>query len=244
VTLGDKRAAFERIVEWMSPNFQQGSARVALIFLVLAMLLLVRARLPWREVVPSVAFLAAGLIASRNLPIAAIVLAPVLGRALRCPESSPLRRSETGSQERINRAVGVTVAAAFVVFGASILSKPGLALRPYPETATTYLEKEGLLTGDHRLVHMDFVGNYLEVRYGTSVPVFIDDRYDMYPSEVSRDYRRLLGATPEALRILDDRRVDVVLWAKDQALPNLLTVSGRWQEVHADEDWVVLRRQA
>ncbi len=242
VTLGDKRQVFGRIVEWMSPNFQAGSGRVALVFLVLALLLLVRARLPWRDVVPVVTFLAAGLVASRNLPITAIVFAPVLGRALRRPESAPARPAEAGPQQRINRAVALVLAVAFVLFGVSIFSKPGLRLRSYPEAAVTFLEGEGLLTGERRIAHRDFVGNYLELRYGERVPVFIDDRYDMYPVKVSEDYRQLLQAGPRSLQILDDRGIELVLWDKDHALTNLLVVSRRWQEVHADDDWVVLRR--
>lgn len=241
-TLGDKRKVFERIVEWMSPDFQSGPGQVALVFLVLALLLLVRARLPWREVVPVVAFLAVGLVASRNLPITAIVLAPVVGRALRRPESAPARPVDAARETRINRALTITLIAAFVVFGASILSKPGLALAPYPQAATTYMEGEGLLDAPHRVAHRDFIGNYLELRYGGRVPVFIDDRYDMYPVDVSDDYRQFLLAGPRSLQILDDRGIDVVLWDKDHPFVNLLVVSGRWQEVHADDDYVVLRR--
>ena len=243
VTLGSRRDAFERIVEWMSPNFQSGAGRVSLVFLVLALLLLMRARLMWRDVVPTVAFLAAGLLASRNIPVMAIVLAPVLGRALRRPESAP-RRTEGRNMDRTNVALALTLAAAFVIFGLSILSRPGLRLTPYPEAAVTYLEEQGLFTDLHRVAHQDFVGNYLELRYGRAVPVFIDDRVDMYPVKVSRDYRRLLGGAKDSIQILDDRRIDVVLWDNEQPLPNLLKVSGRWEEVHASGRWVVLRRIA
>lgn len=241
-TLGDKREVFEKIVEWMSPNFHNGAGQVALVFLVLALLLLGRARLPWRDVVPVVAFLAVALVASRNMPVTAIVFAPVLGRALRRPESAPARRVETGKEQRVNRALAVTLAVAFVLFGVSILSKPGLDLDPYPEEAVTYMEAEGLLTDAHRIANRDFIGNYLELRYAGRAKVFIDDRYDMYPIEVSLDYRQFLEAKPRALQILDDRRIDVVVWDKDHAFPNLLVVSGRWAEVYADDDWVVLQR--
>lgn len=244
VTLGQRREAFERIVEWMSPNFHNGDAQIALVFLVPALLLLVRARLPWRDVVPVVAFLAAGLLASRNLPVTAIVFAPVLGRAFRRPESAPARRVDSPSQERLNRGLAVTVAVAFLLFGAAILSRPGLRLAAYPEEAITYMERQGLLTDPHRIAHRDFVGNYLELRYRGRVPVFIDDRYDMFPRDVSRDYRELQGATSKALQVLDDRGVDVVLWDKDHSFANLLLVSGRWQEAHVDEEWVVLRRMS
>lgn len=241
-TLGDKREVFERIVEWTSPNFQSGPARVALVFLLLALLLLVRARLPWRDVVPVVAFIAAGLLASRNLPVTAIVMAPVLGRMLRRPESAPARRAELGNEQRVNRALALTLAAAFVLFGASVFRNSGLRLNGYPVAATTYMERAGLLDGAARVAHRDFVGNYLELRYGRRLPVFIDDRFDMYPVSVSEDYIELLEAGPRSLQILDDRRVDVVLWNKDHRLVNLLLVSGRWYEEHVEDGWAVLRR--
>ena len=104
-TLGDKREVFERIIEWMSPNFQRSDGRFALMFLVLALLLLIRARLSWRDVVPVVAFLAAGLLAVRNLPISAIVLAPVLGRVLKRPDSLPPLPPPPPSRQRVNRVV-------------------------------------------------------------------------------------------------------------------------------------------
>ena len=240
-TLGDRREAFERIVEWMSPNFQQGPGRVSLVFLVLSLLLLVRARLTWRDVVPVVGFLALALVAARNMPVLAIVMAPVLGRTLRRPESTPSRQADVGGRPRLNSMVAATLAVAFLLFGVSIWSKPGLRLSSYPGDAATYLEQEGLLDRSHRIAHQDFVGNYLELRYGTRASVFVDDRYDMYPADVSRDYRRLLGARPETQEILDRREVDVVLWVKDHPLTNLLLVSNRWREVYADDDWIVFR---
>ena len=138
-TLGDKKKVFERIVEWMSPNFQRQSGRVALLFLVLALLLLIRARLSWRDVVPVVAFMAAGLLAVRNLPITAIVMAPVLGRVLKRPDSLPALAPPTPSRERINRVFAVAIAAAFVVFGLSVKTNEPLDLIAYPVEATTFL---------------------------------------------------------------------------------------------------------
>ncbi len=244
LTLGSKREAFKNIIEWRSPDFQAGAPRVALIMLVLSLLLLVRARLPWRDVVPAVGFLALALLAMRNIPVTAIVLAPLLSRTLRRPESSPPRRSEVGNQERMNRAVAAVLAAAFLIFALSIRSRDPLNLKPYPVAATEFLQREGLFADPHRVAHMDFVGNFLELRYGSRAPVFIDDRYDMYPLDVSRDYRELLGARSRSLELLDRRGVDVVLWENDQPLTNLLRVTGRWEEIFADDDWVVFRRNA
>ncbi len=243
-TLGDRRDAFARIVEWMSPDFQR--QRAALLFLTLALLLLVRARLSWRDVVPSVVFITLALLAMRNLPIVAIVLAPVLGRILRQPESkaaSKPARAAVPRPERVNRIFAAAIAVSFVAFGAAAWSDRSLRLDSYPQTAVSFLDDEGLLREPHRVAHLDFVGNYLQLRYGRRVKVFVDDRYDMYPARVSRDYRDLLAARPSWLEVLDRHRVDVVLWDRELPLSALLEASGGWQEVFREDDWLVFRRQ-
>ena len=241
-TLGDRRETFERIVEWMSPDFQHAPARTALVFLVLALLLLVRARLSWRDVVPTVAFVAAGLLAVRNLPLAAVVLAPVLGRVLKRPESLPALPPTTPSRDRLNRVFAVALVAAFVVFGLSIKANDPVRLGGYPIEAVDFLEESGLLFEPHRIAHLDFVGNYLEFRYGRQVKVFIDDRYDMYPVDVARDSSYLLRGRPQWQSILQSRQIDVVLWDRELPLTSLLKASGQWLEVYAEGDWVVFRR--
>ena len=241
-TLGEKREVFERIIEWMSPNFQRSDGRFALMFLVLGLLLLIRARLSWRDVVPVVAFLAAGLLAVRNLPISAIVLAPVLGRVLKRPDSMPPLPPTSPSRARINRVFAVTIACAFLLFALSVKTNDPFDAVAYPVKAVDFMEDEGLLAESHRVVHQDFVGNYLELRFGRKVKVFIDDRYDMFPIEIPRDYRRLLGGNPQWQSILQTRNIDVVLWEKDLPLTQLLKASGQWLEIFTEGDWVVLRR--
>ena len=248
-TVGDKRAAFTSIVEWKSPDFQSTAGRFSLVFLAHALVFLVRSRVSWRDLVPVVGFLVASLVAVRNLPMAAIVTAPVLGRALRRPEGYTGRPASTAGPPspatlRLNRALLATMLAAFVLFGASVFTTSPLELRSYPVRAVAYLEDQQLLADPHRLAHQDFVGNYLTLRFGREVRVFVDDRVDMYPSEVSEDYRALLGGTPESLSVLDRHRIDVVLWDRQLALATLLQVSGGWTQVFREDDWVVYRRQA
>jgi len=78
LTLGEKKEAFQNIVEWRSPDFSRGGGYFALAFLGLGLILLFRARLPWRDIVPVVGFLVAGLLAARNLGPLAVVMAPVV----------------------------------------------------------------------------------------------------------------------------------------------------------------------
>jgi hypothetical protein len=182
-----------------------------------------------------VAFVAIGLVALRNLPSAAVVLAPALGRALRPP-------GEVRAGSRVSPVVG----AAVVLLGAVFL---GLALRDrpvtataYPEEAVTLLQRRHLLGPSHRVAEEDFVGNYLELRFGRRVPVFIDDRVDMFPVRVSDDYYSLLQAGPDALAVLDRYGIDVVLWEQSRPLVGLMRVAGGWHELYQKGEWVILQR--
>jgi hypothetical protein len=242
LTLGRKRTAFESILEWQSPNFHLPGNRFSLVFLAVALVLAFRARLTWRDAVPAVTFLILSLYAVRNLPLLAIVMAPVLARILRVPESAAPRPAPTESQLRVNRALAVTIGLTFVVFGGSVAASEPLDLRAYPVQAATFLARNQLLADPHRVAHQDVVGNYLTFRFGRRAPVFIDDRVDMYPLRVSRDYLSLLRGAPNALDVLGRYDVDVVLWSRKLALAQVLRLAPGWHEVFGNKDWVVYQR--
>jgi hypothetical protein len=241
LTLGEKSEAFKDIVEWRSPDFSRGGGYLALAFLAVSLLLLFRARVSWRDALPVVAFTGASLLAARNIGPLAVVLAPALGRALRRTDPVPDGPPRSVGNPRMNRAVLATIVAAFVVFGTLALTSDPIDTVGYPVEAASFLESQGLLAEPHRLAHQDFVGNYLIFRYGARARVFIDDRYDMYPLSVSRDDDVLRQAGPKTMEVLDRRQVDVVLWQRKLALPQVLLASG-WREIFGDKEYVALQR--
>ena len=81
------------------------------------------------------------------------------------------------------------------------------------------------------------------MRRGDDARSFIDDRYDMSPVSLSNDYATLLGAQPGALKVLDQRGVDVVLWDKHRPLVELLSASSHWRLAHRAGDWDVFVRR-
>jgi hypothetical protein len=239
LTLGEKRETFRNIIEWRSPDFSQRGGYLAVAFLALAFVLLFRARLNWRDAIPVVVFIAGSLIASRNIGPLAVVIAPVLGRALR-PTPAPEGSSRVHGSARTNRAVLAVIAVAFVFFTMSVFTTDPIDIRAYPARSVSWMEENGLLTGTHRVAHEDFVGNYLILRYGQQRRVFIDDRYDMYPVALAKDYRTLLQGRTGALDILERRQIDVVLWEKDLPLVQILKAAG-WRETFRERDYVVLQ---
>lgn len=236
LAIADKTEVFRRVAEWRSPSFASTTGALTLAALVAALVLLLRARPPWRHVLPVGAFVALGLLAQRNLPAAGIVLAPALGHALR-----PLVPRD-GGRRPLNVAAAAVVGLVAVVFLADAAAGPGVSTRGYPVEALDWLEEHGYLDAGRRLAHEDTTGCYLILREGGRVPVFIDDRVDMYPVRVTQDYLVLLDAGPESLAVLDRRGVDAVLWSTSEPLPTVLDVAPAWRRAYRDPDWVVFVR--
>jgi hypothetical protein len=242
LTVEDKASVFQNVVEWRSPNFQTGDGIYALVLICLALVIVLRARLAWSDVLPVVAFLALGLFSLRFIAPAAVVLAPALGRALRPGQPAP-ERPPDAALDGLSRLVAAALAVLVLVFGLLSLRGSGLDLSSYPAAAETWMASNGYLNPAlHRVAEQDVVGCYLILLRGSAGRVFIDDRVDMYPVSVSDDYDTLLHAQPGAAAVLDKYRVDTVLWDRRLSLPGLLLAHGGWQQVYRDKGWVVLTR--
>ena len=239
LTVGEKKEVFRFIREWRSPDFQSGTGLFTLVFLTAALVLLLRSKPPLRVVLPAVAFLALGLVAVRNLAMLAIVIAPALGAALH--RETPAVDDEA-DPPRVNLMIGAVLAVAFVLFGVGGATGRAIDVSSYPVASVRWLDREGLLDPDHRLAVQDVVGCYLILREGRDAHVFIDDRIDMYPVQVTKDYISLLHGEARWQAVLDRYRIDVVLWQRDLPLVTLLRATDGWEQVRRDGEWVVYRR--
>jgi hypothetical protein len=236
-----KRSTFQNIVEWRSPNFQSGNSLIALVFIALALVVLLRAALPWRELLPVCGFVVAALVAERNLAPLGIVLAPALGAALASAPPRRFARSLIGMRSVRVAVTGLATVAAAVLVVRS-LGQPTLDLSSYPVAATNELARTGRLNAPHRIAAVDVVGCYLIWRAGPSTKVFIDDRYDMYPPKVTSAAEVLAGGRSDVGGVLDEWHIDTVLWSLNQALPAELLTLGGWHETWVDAQWAVLER--
>lgn len=241
LTLGERRSVFRLVVEWSSPDFQSMPGAFALVFLALSALVLVRTRVAFADAIPVVGFFVMSLIAVRNLPMLSPVLAVALSRAL----ASPKPATEVDAYARspmLPRALAGVLGAAALMFLLTIWSRPALELDRYPVEAVEHLEKAGLLRRGN-LAHQDTTGGYLILRDGGEARVFVDDRVDMYPVGVIRDYVRLLRGSSQALEVLERREIDVVLWHQDEPLAAILASSPDWALVFSEADWKVFLRR-
>jgi hypothetical protein len=224
--------AFAHIVEWQSPSFSDPVNAAFLAEALLAVVLLVARRGSIEDVLVVVVFTAAALSASRNVPVAALLVTPVLARGLAGIGTID------GARRGVVPAAGVGV---FVALGlaltAGAMEHPAYNLSLYPVSEVSWLQSHHLVPG--RVATTDYVGNYLEFRYGTRASAFIDDRADVFPPAVETDYGTLLSGSAGWQRVLARYHFDAVLWPRNEALASLVSEDPAWTVRIRNRHWIV-----
>jgi hypothetical protein len=217
------------IVEWKSPNFRQSWGIALAVWIVVFIVAVARGRqrVSRRDLIVAIPMLLLALWALRNVGIAPIIGLPIAARAL-------ARNDEKTSNMRgtlVVAAVSVLlIVAALIGYQAS--TETNFAFSTYPVASFRYLERHDLM--GKRLLTSDSDAGYVILRYWPQQKVFMDDRYDMYPTSVIYDYFKLTAAVPGSLKVLDKYRVDVIVWKKDTSLAALLDQSREWKVVYHD----------
>lgn len=230
----------QRVVEWQSPRFSATYGRVFAIQVVVAVLALCRAP-RWRVAIPLVVFVVASLVALRNIPVASLVLLPGMAWGLR--DLGTLRGEERGPVS-VLLAAAVGVVAVLVTVAA--LGRPAFDTSPatYPVDAVAWMDGQGLTRGGARVVHTDTTGNYLELLWGPSSRVFLDDRVDMFPIPLLRDYLTLNDGGAAWRTVLDRYDTDLVVWDRGSPFATVLVESPDWRIVYSDQHAIVACRRA
>src|SRR3954470_1245634 len=224
------------IVEWKSPDFRQAWGVALGIWIVVFVLALARGRhrVTRRDLVVAVPMLLLALWAVRNVAVAPLIALPVVAPAFAGDEEKPSELRGT----MVAAAITVLVLAA-VMMGYQASTEKDFDFATYPVASMRYLERHDLM-GRH-LLTTDAAAGYVILEDWPQQKVFIDDRYDMYPTSVIYDYFDLTGAKPGWSEVLDRYDVEVIVWGKDSALASLLDKSGDWHRVHTaagDGIWV------
>jgi len=227
--------AFAHIVEWQTPSFSDPVNVAFLVEVLLAVVLLVARRGTVEDVLVVALFGAAALLASRNVPVGALVITPVLARGLAGMGTID------GARRGFVPTVGlVALIGLGVALTAGAMGRPAYNLSLYPVREVSWLEQHHLVPG--RVATTDYVGNYLEFRFGTRADAFIDDRADVFPPGVEKDYGVLLSGSEGWQEVLARYRFDVVLWPRTEALASLISEDPGWKVQMTDRHWVVAVR--
>ena len=116
---------------------------------------------------------------------------------------------------------------------------PVYSFNGYPVAAVTWAERNHLLEPGAHVVSRDYVGNYIEARYGPSVKVFLDDRYDLFPESVVEDFTLLSNGEIGWNDVLNSYQTSAVIWPSNEALSQLLAESPRWRVVYSDQEFLI-----
>jgi hypothetical protein len=224
------------IVEWKSPDFRQAWGVALGLWIVVFVVALARGRhrVTRRDLVVAVPMLLLALWAVRNVAVAPLIGLPVVARAFARDEEKPSELRGT----MVAAAITVLVLAA-VLMGYQASTEKDFDFSTYPVASMHYLERNDLM--GKRLLTTDAAAGYVILEDSPQQKVFIDDRYDMYPTKVIYDYFDLTGAKPGWSKVLDRHDVEVIVWGEDTALASLLDDSGTWRRVHTaggDGIWV------
>lgn len=231
-----KSDVLTEVVEWQPADYQTTGQRLFLALVMLAVLALVR-RPSWALALPTVAFVASAVVAQRNIVMALMVLVPVIARG--APSLGALR---SDSRTSLFPAYALLAAGSFLAAAVYSVGQPFGILSAYPVHALAWVEGEGV--GETRTATPDYVGNLLGALDGREARVFVDDRVDMLPESLVRDGITLVRGRPAWARVLDDRRIDLVVWSNAQPLSQLLSSDVRWRTVFSDTEWTVACRRA
>ena len=219
----------KEIVEWQSPSFQSLQGILFGAFAAVVLLILARAgcRPSWRDTLMTAAFLGLSLWAARNMVLAPLVCLPVVARA--CAKE----RRDDDHRPALHWAVAGIVLMVGFTAAASASKQPAFNVDLYPVKAMQVVEDDRFL--GERLLTTDGWGGFVIHRYWPRQEVFIDDRYDMYPTALAQEYFDLNAGKPGWSETLDRHRIEVVVWPVDKPLAALLDGDDGWERIHRDD---------
>ncbi len=237
VELLQRQDLLKNVIEWRAPAFDSLGQRLWLLQLVLVVVLLVR-RPSYRRGLLVAVFTTAALLGARNLTVASLVFLPVTVAA--APSVGSLRSSDRAGPAGV---LALAAVAGMVLVASVRLGQPDFELRGYPVDALAYLEEAEVDLEAHHLAAPDVAGNLLELVYGPGERVFYDDRFDMFPEDVSAAHLALVRADAGARRALDEHAIELVVWSRNGAIAQRLIADAGWRLLYTDERWVALCRR-
>ena len=235
VSMLSRTEAFERVAEWEPPTWERGVEKFFALEIILALAFVLWRNRSWRAVLPLVVFGLAAATSTRNILQASIVIAPILAVGL-----SGMGSIDGERRPQLLRPVAAALAFFAVLVAVMALAGPNTDLSQYPVASTDWMAKRGMLAPDQRVIAPDFVGNFLEYRYGPDeTRVFMDDRVDMYPMPVIRDYAELLDEGGDFEGVIDRHDPTAVVWKARAPFGRYLVRSEDWAVVRRDHGWIV-----
>ena len=244
------RFLIDHIDEFQSPNFHGIAQKCFLMLLLISVAALIARgrKLSASQVLVVLFAVYAGLYASRNIPISAILLGMVIGTLL---PSSGSRESfsqrmlavETRMRGHFWIVAGIVLTFAIVANGGRVGSAQWIDAhfdpQRMPVQAVDYLRSQRAAAP---ILAPDFWGGYLIFRLYPQVQVVVDDRHDLYGEQFFRSYLRFLHADQGWNEFLREYPAGCIILPRKSAMATVLMESRGWKTVYGDDVAVVFQR--
>ncbi len=257
-----KRLLVDRTIEYMSPNFHDAAMLPFMLMLVATVAALAwSARRPGlTEGLVVLVFVAFALYAGRNIPLFAIIAAPVLASQIEALPSVGGRVAEVirawarvrnSRIERMEQSLGGHVWPIAALIGATLVGVvqwQGGEPAPLGERFDPRLQPVEAVA--HLRTHPQTGNGFNELGWGGYVlhglwpwqRVFIDGQTDFYGEPLVREYLQVVELRPGWQQILDKYSVRWVLYGSDSSLVQTLTATPGWRVEYRDTLATVLSR--
>lgn len=240
------RFLMDHIEEFQSPNFHGIAQRCFLLLLLVSLaVLMARGRqLRVSQALTVLLAVYAGLYASRNIPVASILLTMIVAPLF--PGISAFR-GFVGRMEKVESElrghlwplVAVIVTGALVAndgrVGTNQLVNAHFDPNRMPVGAVSFLRSEHI---SGSVLSPDYWGGYLIYQLYPNNNVVIDDRHDLYGERFLRSYLTVMHVEPGWENFLKAHG-DCIVLPKKSALAAILGKTAEWRTVYSDDVAVV-----
>lgn len=243
------RFLIDHIDEFQSPNFHGIAQKcfLALLLISIAVLIACGRRLSFSQVLVVLFAVYAGLYASRNVPISAILLGMVIGPLLpsagsRESFSQRMLAVETRMRGHLWVVAGIVLTSAIVAHGGRVGSAQWVNAhfdpQRMPVQAVDYLRSQRTAAP---ILAPDYWGGYLIYRLYPQAEVVVDDRHDLYGEQFFRSYLQFLHAEEGWNEFLREHPAGFVVLPRKSALATVLAGAHEWKRVYADDVAIVFQ---
>jgi hypothetical protein len=245
------RFLMDHIDEFQSPNFHGIAPRCFLVLLLITLAALaVRGRDLRLSSLFTVLFaIYAGLYASRNIPVSALLLAMILGPLLSSRASTQgffhrMRNMELKMRGHLWPALAIAFTLYLTAngghFNTTLLMNAHFDPLRMPADAVNYIVNHDV---KGPILSPDYWGGYLIYRLHPKDQVVLDDRHDLYGEDFFKSYLKLIHVEPGWKDFLREHASSCVMLPKQSALATVLAESSDWNAIYADNVAVIFTRR-
>jgi hypothetical protein len=235
--------------EYLPPFFHDPSTWPFLIMLTLIIFALgVKVkRLPFAQILLLSGWSAMALYSARNIPLFAIVTAPILSTIVTglFSETSRWQKLEKNifhTDQKLRGGVWVVVYTLLILVFLSTPTAQNYNTYDesiFPVEAIDWLEEN---PQDGNIFNHFPWGGYLLYRQWPGLLVFIDGQTDFYGEELTREYEQVITLDENWEQVLEKYQVDWFLIPQNSILADALSENSGWQTLYTDHTALIFKR--